>query len=91
MKLAALCLPLALLAACSSTTTESAAEAAPAAAAWAPAETNGVGTPAAWTTTLDPEHGRAGRRGPRQSGLSGGGGGFRLLRPHPRTGLRPPA
>ena len=58
MKLAALCLPLALLAACSSTTTESAAEAAPAAAAWAPAETNGVGTPAAWTTTLDPEHGR---------------------------------
>jgi hypothetical protein len=59
MKLAALFLPLALLAACSSTANEEGVPPArEAAAAWTPAETNGIGTPAAWTTTLDAQHGR---------------------------------
>lgn len=59
MKLAALLLPLALLTACSSTANEEPAPSArDAAVAWTPAETNGVGTPAVWTMTLDAEHGR---------------------------------
>ena len=59
MKLATLCLPLALLAGCGSTAKDEAAgSTTTAATAWTPAETNGAGTPAAWTATLDPEHGR---------------------------------
>ncbi|MBM3987807.1 MAG: hypothetical protein FJ294_07610 [Planctomycetes bacterium] len=51
MKLTALFLPLALLAACQPLPE-------PTAVSWVPAETNAVGTPAAWTTTLDAEYGR---------------------------------